>query len=192
MITERLLKRSPRERWVLTGVLLVLVVLGCYLSAIAPSLQTLGGARNDLDTVQTSLELQQRQLNWLRAETDASKKTLAQLQDIPCPWVPTAKADTVIQGLQRQAGDLGLTVRSIVRERLTGMKLKDAPVSMLYVRLELSGPHASVMEMLRRLSKGSLAVGLEELSISGSDEPPYDVLVMLLVRIPVLEGGGHA
>jgi hypothetical protein len=48
------------------------------------------------------------------------------------------------------------------------------------------------MEMLRRLSKGSLAVGLEELSIVGSDEPPYDVLVMLLVRMPVLEGGGHA
>lgn len=192
MITERLLKRTPRERWVLAAVLLSLVGLACYLSAVAPSLQALAGAKSDLDTIQTSLELQQRQLNWLRAETEASKKALDQLKDVPCPWVPAAKADAVLQNLQKQASDLGLTVRSIVRERMTPMRMKDAPVSMLYVRLELSGPHAGIMEMLRRLSKGSLAVGLEELSLSGSDDPPYDVLVIVLIRMPVLEGGSHA
>jgi Tfp pilus assembly protein PilO len=192
MITEHLLKRTRRERWVLAGVLLALVVLAGYLSAIAPSLRSLDGVRSDLQTVQSSLDLQKRQLDWLRNETESSKKTLAQLKDVPCPWVPASKADAVIQDLQKQAAELSLSVRSILRERTTGMKLKDAPVALLFVRLEFTGPHASVMEMLRRLSKGSLAVGLEEISIKATDDHPYDVEVMLLVRLPVLEGANNA
>jgi type II secretory pathway component PulM len=191
MIIDRLLKRSPRERWILTAAFLALVIVACYVAAVAPSLEALTGARNDLHTIQTNLELQQRQLNWLRAETAASKKALAKLQDVPCPWVPATKADAVIQEFQKQAADLGLSVRSVTRERVVTMKLKDAPVALLFVRLEMSGSHASVMEILRRLSKGPLAIGLEELSIRGSDEPPYDVGVMVLVRLPVLEGANN-
>jgi hypothetical protein len=191
MIIDHLLKRSPRERWIMAGALLAMVILASYLSAVSPSLQALAAAQGDLQTIQTNLGLQQRQLDWLRGETTASKKTLAQLQDVPCPWVPVDKADAVLQDLQSQAANLGLTVRSVVRERVIRMKMKEAPVAQLFVRLEMVGPHAGAMEMLRRLSKGPLSVGLEELSIRGSDEPPYDVDVMVLVRLPILEGTNH-
>ncbi|HUU09431.1 MAG TPA: type II secretion system protein GspM [Phycisphaerae bacterium] len=190
MLVEFLVKRPVRERYALGGIVVVLVAVGCYTAGIQPALSAMARHEDDLQTTEKVLGLQQRQLNLLRAETKASQKTLDDLKDLPCPWVPTEQADMVLQGFQKEAADLGLSVRSVVRESVTGIQLKDAPrqVSVLLVRLELHGPYASVMEMFRRLSKGALAVGLEELSVKGSDEPPYDVDVVLRVRMPVVEG----
>lgn len=191
MLVEFLVKRPVRERYALGGIVAVLVAVGCYTAGIRPALSEMARYEDDLQTTQKVLALQQRQLNLLRAETKASQQTLDNLKDLPCPWVPAEQADVVLQGLQKEAADLGLSVLAVVRESVTGMRLKDAPqeVSVLLVRLELHGPYASVMEMFRRLSKGALAVGLEELSVKGSDEPPYDVDVVLRVRMPVVEGG---
>ncbi len=193
MLVEFLVKRAVRERYALGATVIVLAIVGCYTVEIRPAMDAAEGHEGDLRTTEKVLMLQQRQLNLLHAETKASQKTLDQLKDLPCPWVQADKADVVLQELQKEAENLGLSVRSVVRESLTVMRLKDAPrpVLRLLVRLELDGPYASVMEMFRRLSKGDLAVGVEELSLKGNDEPPFDVEVILRVRIPVVEGDDH-
>jgi hypothetical protein len=94
--------------------------------------------------------------------------------------------------LQKEAAVLGLSVKSVVRERSTvGLKLKDpkVPVSVLMVRFDVGGPYGSVVELFRRLNKRSIAVGIEDLSIRGLDEPPFEVEASMLLRIPVAEGG---
>jgi len=193
MILEPLMKRTPRERWTLAGMALVLVAVVCYLAAVAPALSSLDSQRQNLETTRSGLDLQQRQLSWLRAQTGAAHKTLADLKDVPCPWISADKADGVLQEFQDDAASLGLAVHSIIREavrpRLRGVQI---PVSEIVVRLELAGPYSSVVEMMRRMSKKGVAVGLEELFIEGSDQPPYDVAVRLVVRLPAAEGANHA
>lgn len=193
MLVELLVKRTVRERCALGATVIVLAIVGCYTAGIRPAVEAAKGHEEDLNTTKNVLALQQRQLSLLQAETKASQRTLDQLKDLPCPWVQADKADVVLQGLQKEAENLGLSVRSVVRESVTGIRLKDTlrPVSQLLVRLELDGPYASVMEMFRRLSKGDLAIGLEELSLKGNDGPPFDVTVMLRVRMPIVEGEDH-
>ena len=194
MILEYLVKRSPRERlaWGLTALLVVLLV--SYLAGIGPALRSLDGIRQDVRTTHSSLELQQRQLRVLQAETEAGHKTLERLKDIPCPWVTADKADALLQQWQKEAEDLGLTVRSVIRERQAGFGPKDAAVqvSTLLVRMNVHGPYASVMTLLAHLGGGQTAVGIEDMVIKGLDEEPYDVEVSLLVRLPVVEGESHA
>lgn len=193
MILEYLVKRSPRERlaWGLAALLVVLLV--CYMAGVGPALQSLDGMREDIQTTHSSLELQQRQLRVLQAETEASHKTLEQLKGVPCPWVTADKADAFLQQWQKEAEDLGLTVRSVIRERQAGLGPKDAAqVSTLLVRMEVHGSYASVMTLLGRLGSGQAAVGIEDMVIKGLDEEPYDVEVSLLVRLPVVEGDSHA
>jgi len=194
MILEYLLKRSRRDRLILAGAALAVILLAGYVVAVGPSLASLSGARSDLETVQAGLDLQRRQLDWLRTETEARQKTLAQLQDAPCPWISADKVDGVLEELQKAAADLGLTVRAVIREHSEPVRIKEGEtqVALLAVRMELSGPYASVAELLRRLGKGPMAVGLQELSIKSADEPPYDVEVALVVRLPVVEGAKHA
>ncbi len=193
MLVEFLVKRAVRERYALGATIVVFAIVGCYTAGIRPAMNAAEGHEGDLQTTEKVLILQQRQLNLLQAETKASQKTLDQLKDLPCPWVHADKADVVLQELQKEAETLGLSVRSVVRESLTGMRLKDVPrpVLRLLVCLEVDGPYASVMEMFRRLSKGDLAVGLEELALKGNDEPPFDVAVVLRLRMPVVEGDNH-
>ena len=193
MLVEFLVKRAARERYALGATIVVLAIVGCYTAGIRPAMDTAEMHEGNLQTTEKVLVLQQRQLNLLQAETKASQKTLDQLKDLPCPWVQADKADVVLQELQKEAEALGLSVRSVVRESLSGMRLKDAPrpVLRLLVRLELDGPYASVMEMFRRLGKGDLAVGLEELSLKGNDEPPFGVAVVLRLRMPVVERDDH-
>lgn len=193
MLVDFLIKRPLRERYALGAIIVVLAGVGGYTAGICPALNAADGCEKDLETTEKVLALQQRQLSLLKAETRVSQRTLDQLRDLPCPWVPIEKADVVLQALQKEAAGLGLSVRSIIRESVTGIRLDDAPrpVLLLLVRVELNGPYASVMEMFRRLSKGDLVVGLEELSIRGADEPPYDVEVMLRVRLPVVEEEGE-
>ncbi|KPJ76890.1 MAG: hypothetical protein AMK72_08295 [Planctomycetes bacterium SM23_25] len=193
MLVELLVKRTARERYALGAVVVVLAIMACYTAGISPAMDAAAAYQADLDTTEKVLLLQQTQLNLLQAETKASQRTIDQLKDLPCPWVEADRADVVLQEIQKQAEELGLSVRSVARESLTGLRLKEAsrPVQQLLVRLELDGPYASVMEMFRRLSKGNLAIGLEELSIEGTDEPPFDVAVVLRVRLPVVEGDDH-
>lgn len=193
MLVEFLVKRAARERYALGAAIVVLAIVGCYTAGIRPAMDAAEGHEGDLRITEKVLVLQQRQLNLLQAETKASQKTLDRLKDLPCPWVQADKADVVLQELQKEAEALGLSVRSVVRESLTVMRLKDTPrpVLRLLVRLELDGPYASVMEMFRRLGKGDLAIGLEELSLKGNDEPPFDVAVVLRLRMPVVEGDDH-
>jgi hypothetical protein len=51
------------------------------------------------------------------------------------------------------------------------------------VRLEVRGPYANVMALLDRLDDGTHAVGLEELDVRVGEEPPFDLAVMLVVRL---------
>jgi hypothetical protein len=194
VILEYMVKRPPRERWALAATIVVLGFVACYTAAIGPSLETLDGTRTDLRTTETGLVLQQRQLDLLRAKTKAAHRTLADLRNVPCPWVPADKADGILQELQAEAAGLGLSVSSTIRERVAKMTLKDSParVSVLMVRLELSGQYASVMELLRRLDKRSIAIGLQDLIVKGNLEPPYNVQVTLLVRLPIVEGEKRA
>jgi len=193
MILEPLMKRTPRERWTLTAMALALVAVIGYLAAVAPSLNSLDGGRKDLETVRSGLDLQQRQLSWLRTQTESARKTLDELKDVPCPWISADKADGVLQEFQDDAASLGLEVHSMVREPASPARLRGVqmPVSQIVVRLELAGPYSSVLEMMRRMSKKGVAVGLEELCMEGADRPPYDVTVKLVVRLPVVEGANH-
>jgi len=193
MLVELLAKRTARERYALGAIVIVLAVVACYTAGIGPAIEAADGYEQDLQTTEKVLLLQQTQLNLLRAETKASQKTLDRLKDLPCPWVQADRADLVLQEIQKEAQGLGLSVHSVARETVTGLRLEDPvqPVMQLLVRLELDGPYASVMEMFRHLSKGDLAIGLEELSLEGCDVPPYDVAVMLRVRLPVVEGDNH-
>ncbi|HUU90384.1 MAG TPA: type II secretion system protein GspM [Phycisphaerae bacterium] len=193
MLVEQLVKRTARERYALGMIVVVLAVVACYTAGISPALNAADGHKENLNTTEKVLLLQQTQLNLLRAETKVSQQTLDRLKDLPCPWVQADRADVVLQEIQKEAEGLGLSVHSVAREAVTGLRLKDAPrpVLQLLVRLELDGPYASVMEMFRRLSKGNLTIGLEELSLEGSDAPPHDVAVVLRVRLPVVEGDNH-
>ncbi len=190
MILEYLAKRTGRERtaWGLTAILLVVVL--CYLTGVAPALESYEGAQEDLSTTESSLALQRRQLTALRAETVRCHRILDRLKDVPCPWVPAAKADALLRQWQKEAEDLGLSVHSVIRERQVDMRLQEAaaPVSMLIVQLELHGPYDAVMKLVEKLGEGPVAVGLEEVLIKGFDAEPYDVEVALLVRLPVFEG----
>jgi len=188
-----LVKRSARERTV-WGMVAILSVVGlCYLAGLAPAMESLDGIQKDLAMSQSGLELQQRQLTVLRAETNACNRTLKTLEGIPCPWVAVDQADAVVQQWQKDAEGFGLRVRSVVRERQTPMRLKGTTsVSLLVVKLEFHGSYANVMKMLARLEEGPTAVGLEEIVLKGLDEAPYDVQVELLVRLPVVEGQSHA
>ena len=190
MILEYMVKRPSRERWILSASVVALAIVACYTAAIGPSLDTLEGTNEDLRTTETGLALQVRQLNLLRAKTKAAHATLAELKNVPCPWIRAADADALLQEFQAEASGLGLSVTSTIRERVAKIRLTGSAeeVSVLTVRLELSGPPLSVMEMLRRLSRRSIAVGLQELVVKGSTDPPYDVAVTLLVRLPIMEG----
>jgi len=193
MLLDLLVKRAARERYALGMIVIIFAVVACYTAGISPALEAAQGHQEDLGMTEKVLMLQQTQLNLLQAETKASQRTLDQLKDLPCPWVHADRADAVLQEIQKQAEDLGLSVRSLARESVTELRLKDAPrpVLQLLVRLELDGPYASVMEMFRNLSKGNLAIGLEELSLEGTDQPPFDVSVVLRVRLPIVEGNDH-
>jgi len=193
MLLDLLVKRAARERYALGMIVIIFAVVACYTAGISPALEAAQGHREDLGMTEKVLMLQQTQLNLLQAETKASQRTLDQLKDLPCPWVHADRADAVLQEIQKQAEDLGLSVRSLARESVTALRLEDAPrpVLQLLVRLELDGPYASIMEMFRNLSKGNLAIGLEELSLEGTDQPPFDVSVVLRVRLPIVEGNDH-
>jgi len=191
MIIEQLIKRPARERRIMVFALLVVVGIVGYLSVVAPAVESLNGVESDLATTQSGLDFQERQLKSLRAETEASQKIVAEFKDMACPWIAAGKADSIMQEFQKEAASLGLTVKSMVRERAGGLKLKDpkVPVSALMVRLDVAGPYTGVVELLRRLNKRSIAVGVDDLSIRGLDEPPFEVDVSILMKIPVAEGG---
>lgn len=193
MLVEQLAKRTARERYALGMIAGVLAVVAFYTAGISPAIDAAEGHKQNLNTTEKVLLLQQTQLNLLRAKTQASQKMLDRLKDLPCPWVHADRANVVLQEIQKEAEGLGLSVHSVSRESVTELRLEDAPrpVLQLLVRLELDGPYASVMELFRRLSKGDLAIGLEELSLEGSNEPPCNVAVTLRVRLPVVEGDDH-
>ena len=193
MLVEQLAKRTARERYALGMIVGVLAVTAFYTAGISPAIDAAEGHRESLNITEKVLLLQQTQLNLLRAKTKTSQKMLDTLKDLPCPWVHADQTDIVLQEIQKEAEGLGLSVHSVFRESVTELRLEDAPrpVLQLLVRLELDGPYASVMELFRRLSKGNLAIGLEELSLEGNDTPPHNVAVTLRVRLPFVERDDH-
>ncbi|MGB2936659.1 MAG: type II secretion system protein GspM [Phycisphaerae bacterium] len=191
MIIEFLIRRQPRERWLLGLTGFALALVGCYVAAISPAREAVAEDDQRLQTMHSNLDLQQRQLTLLRAETVSSHRRLAELADAVPPWIPAAEADALLQQWQALATEVGLTLESVTRESQTPMLLDEgAPaVSLLVVRLEVTGPYGNVMALLRRLSEGTHAVGLEELIVGVSDEPPFDLKVVLLLRLGIADEG---
>ena len=185
MITHYLIRRNPRERWALGLTVFVLAVVACYVATIGPTREAVADHETQLLSARANLDLQQRQLTLLRAETVAARRSLEGLSGAAAPWVNTRHANALLQEWQNLATEVGLTLQSVTREQPNALRLdtKPARVSSVAVRLEVRGPYANVMALLDHLDNGIHAVGLEELDVCVAETPPFDLAVTLVVRL---------
>jgi len=185
VIIHYLIRRNPRERLVLGLTVFVLAIVACYVATIGPAREAVADHETQLLSAQANLDLQQRQLTLLRAETVAARRSLEELSGAAPPWVNARRADTLLQEWQNLATEVGLTLQSVTRERQIALRLDTGParVSSVAVRLEVRGPYANVMALLDRLDNGTHAVGLEELDVCVAEAPPFDLAVTLVVRL---------
>lgn len=185
MIIQYLVRRNQRERWLLGLTVLVLAFVACYVATIGPARETVADHESLLVSARANLNLQQRQLMLLRAETATARRSLEELSGAAPPWVNARRADALLQEWQNLAAEVGLTLQSVTRESQAALRLDTgaARVSSVAVRLEVRGPYANVMALLDRLDDGTHAVGLEELDVRIGEEPPFDLAVTLVVRL---------
>jgi type II secretory pathway component PulM len=185
VIIQYLVRRNRRERWLLGLTVLVLAVVACYVATIGPAREAVADHESQLVSARANLDLQQRQLTLLRAETATARRSLEELSGAAPPWVNARRADALLQEWQNLAAEVGLTLQSVTRESQAALRLDTgaARVSSVAVRLEVRGPYANVMALLDRLDDGTHAVGLEELDIRVGEEPPFDLAVILVVRL---------
>jgi len=188
VIVRYLIRRNKRERWMLGAVGLALAAVACYVAVIAPGRQAVADHQEQLFTTEANLNLQQRQLMLLRAETAVARKSLEALAGASPPWVTAVEADALLQQWQRLAAEVGLALESVSRERQAPVQMDTGParVSVLTVRLEVRGPYANVMAFMRRLEEGPQAVGLELLDVQVGETAPFDLRASLMVRLGVL------
>ena len=185
MIIQYLVRRNRRERGLLGLTVLVLAVVACYVATIGPAREAVADHESQLVSARANLDLQQRQLTLLRAETATARRSLEELSGAAPPWVNARRADALLQEWQNLAAEVGLTLQSVTRENQAALRLDTgaARVSSVAVRLEVRGPYANVMALLDRLDDGTHAVGIEELDFRVGEEPPFDLAVMLVVRL---------
>jgi hypothetical protein len=185
VILQYLVRRNRRERWLLGLTVLVLAVVACYVATISPAREAVADHESQLVSARANLDLQQRQLTLLRAETATARRSLEELSGAAPPWVNARRADALLQEWQNLAAEVGLTLQSVTRENQAALRLDTgaAHVSSVAVRLEVRGPYANVMALLDRLDDGTHAVGLEELDFRVGEEPPFDLAVTLVVRL---------
>jgi len=185
VILQYLVRRNRRERGLLGLTVLVLAVVACYVATIGPAREAVADHESQLVSARANLDLQQRQLTLLRAETATARRSLEELSGAAPPWVNARGADALLQEWQNLAAEVGLTLQSVTRESQAALRLDTgaARVSSVAVRLEVRGPYANVMALLDRLDDGTHAVGLEELDFRVGEEPPFDLAVTLVVRL---------
>ena len=185
MIIQYLVRRNRRERGLLGLTVLVLAVVACYVATIGPAREAVADHESQLVSARANLDLQQRQLTLLRAETATARRSLEELSGAAPPWVNARGADALLQEWQNLAAEVGLTLQSVTRESQAALRLDTgaAHVSSVAVRLEVRGPYANVMALLDRLDDGTHAVGIEELDVRVGKEPPFDLAVTLVVRL---------
>jgi len=185
VILQYLVRRNRRERGLLGLTVLVLAVVACYVATIGPAREAVADHESQLVSARANLDLQQRQLTLLRAETATARRSLEELSGAAPPWVNARRADALLQEWQNLAAEVGLTLQSVTRESQAALRLDTgaARVSSVAVRLEVRGPYANVMALLDRLDDGTHAVGLEELDFRVGEEPPFDLAVTLVVRL---------
>jgi type II secretory pathway component PulM len=185
VIIQYLVRRNRRERWLLGLTVLVLSVVACYVATIGPAREAVADHESQLVSARANLDLQQRQLTLLRAETAVARRSLEELSGAAPPWVNARRADALLQEWQNLAAEVGLTLQSVTRESQAALRLDigAAHVSRVAVRLEVRGPYANVMALLDRLDDGTHAVGLEQLDVRVGEEPPFDLAVTLVVRL---------
>ena len=185
MIIQYLIRRNRRERWLLGLTVLALAVVACYVATIGPAREAVADHESQLLSARANLDLQQRQLTLLRAETATARRSLEELSGAMPPWMNARRADALLQEWQNLAAEVGLTLQSVTRENQAALRLDigAARVSSVAVRLEVHGPYANVMALLDRLDDGTHAVGLEELDVRVGGEPPFDIAVTLVVRL---------
>ena len=197
MILQYLVRRNRRERGLLGLTVLVLAVVACYVATIGPAREAVADHESQLVSARANLDLQQCQLTLLRAETATARRSLEELSGAAPPWVNARRADALLQEWQNLAAEVGLTLQSVTRENQAALRLDtgaapasavspgeaDGRVSSVAVRLEVRGPYANVMALLDRLDDGTHAVGIEELDFRVGEEPPFDLAVMLVVRL---------
>jgi len=189
VIIQYLVRRNRRERWLLGLTVLVLAVVACYVATISPAREAVADHESRLVSARANLNLQQRQLTLLRAETATARRSLEELSGAAPPWVNARRADALLQEWQNLAAEVGLTLQSVTRENQAALRLDigAAHVSSVAVRLEVRGPYANVMALLDRLDDGTHAVGLEELDVRVGEEPPFDLAVTLVVRLGLID-----
>ncbi|MCX5648130.1 MAG: type II secretion system protein GspM [Planctomycetota bacterium] len=185
MILQYLVRRNRRERGLLGLTVLVLAVVACYVATIGPAREAVADHESQLVSARANLDLQQRQLTLLRAETATARRSLEELSGAAPPWVNARRADALLQEWQNLAAEVGLTLQSVTRESQAALRLDTgaAHVFSVAVRLEVRGPYANVMALLDRLDDGTHAVGLEELDFRVGEKPPFDLAVILVVRL---------
>ena len=185
MIIQYLVRRNRRERWLLGLTVLALAVVACYVATIGPAREAVADHESQLVSARANLDLQQRQLTLLRAETAGARRSLEELSGAAAPWVNARRADALLQEWQNLAAEVGLTLQSVTRETQAALRLDigAAHVSSVAVRLEVRGPYANVMALLDRLDDGTHAVGIEELDVRVGEKPPFDLAVTLVVRL---------
>ena len=185
MIIQYLVRRNRRERGLLGLTVLVLAVVACYVATIGPAREAVADHESQLVSARANLDLQQRQLTLLRAETATARRSLEELSGAAAPWVNARRADALLQEWQNLAAEVGLTLQSVTRESQAALRLDTgaAHVFSVAVRLEVRGPYANVMALLDRLDDGTHAVGLEELDFRVGEKPPFDLAVTLVVRL---------
>jgi type II secretory pathway component PulM len=188
MIVRYLMRRTRRERWMLGAVGLGLAAVACYVAAVSPARRAVADHEQQLLSTEANLNLQQRQLTLLRAETAAARKSLDRLAGASPPWGTAAETDALLQKWQRAAEEVGLELESVSRERQTSVTGDTGPVSVtvVTVRLEVRGPYANVMALLGRLREGPQAVGLESLDIQVAETTPFDLRATLAIRLGVV------
>jgi len=185
VILQYLVRRNRRERGLLGLTVLVLAVVACYVATIGPAREAVADHESQLVSARANLDLQQRQLTLLRAETATARRSLEELSGAAPPWVNARRADALLQEWQNLAAEVGLTLQSVTRESQAALRLDTgaAHVFSVAVRLEVRGPYANVMALLDRLDDGTHAVGLEELDFRVGEKPPFDLAVTLVVRL---------
>ena len=185
MILQYLVRRNRRERWLLGLTVLVLAVVACYVATVGPAREAVADHESQFVSARANLDLQQRQLTLLRAETATARRSLEELSGAAPPWVNARRADALLQEWQNLAAEVGLTLQSVTRESQAALRLDTgaARVSSVAVRIEVRGPYANVMALLDRLDDGTHAVGLEELDVRVGEKPPFDLAVTLVVRL---------
>ena len=205
MILQYLVRRNRRERGLLGLTVLVLAVVACYVATIGPAREAVADHESQLVSARANLDLQQRQLTLLRADTATARRSLEELSGAAPPWVNARGADALLQEWQNLAAEVGLTLQSVTRESQAALRLDtgaapasavspgeaDGHVSSVAVRLEVRGPYANVMALLDRLDDGTHAVGIEELDVRVGEEPPFDLAVILVVRLGLTDEEAH-